>query len=1129
MADAIPDFAHGPLGRITYIRSTTPGRLGPLHSIRLPKCKPVIRILDTDAEQWVAPANTTLQSEPPARQTNAARVQTHERWLLHHHPEVAAGSGRPWRLPLARSLARYAHLDDATTTTTATGPLAALGVMLDASDAHANAGAPVLAAAGGVSGQDLRLIRMRPVNLGWEDVDDAAVEVAECDDDPDDETTWARDAVPIQKICVAAREAPYESVRWLLIQKPTSTTLLEPEYRAVPVEPGLTAGRPSRVVAKAMLSITTEDTAGRLHADVAFTAGLGRTPAQVAVVDECGYYHVWDAPRGRYHGRPTVERVQVLVGHITDGANSAAPLLSPHVPQPHGVLFVGRGDDGAGWDAGEGEGEASLDRSTTLMVWNSGMLALVDVPTGQPWKKMSGLLERTEKITDVQPSPTCRDHVFVLTSKRMIWLDVGGVGAAAPASRAPKVLVKTPHERDAAEEDDLRLAVCAEGGEGSGVVAMVYAIGSPLRATAYWFWRRTELKLPQFHRHTLGVVKGGGAVQTIVMRPCPPSRGRLEEGVRYYQLIVQTRDLGVRNMFCASVTPDPTSNSKSINDPPTIQPPSVLRAAAGTWSERSRQRQKWRRWMRAVEQAFVVPDDMGDLTRIARREGDETHEGEEMSLTLGGPLDSNATKILPPKMADFSLLGDTLRQSLVDTLAPSGGTVAVSSLFDGIQATIRRWQASGEQMPLLQLSNLVAGMDLLGVDIDMAGWHDGLARLQDMIGEGVTLVRTAPLLPDEDHGVGGWITLESVAAALAPVCLGTLPGDAPDDVREWRRRLLDRLVPAAALASYAVRLNAPRPTLFPPPSSASLGMLSSSQMTTVFPPSSQVSVKSSRSSKSASTSASAARASARSRSSAAISRLRSLAGNPLLAASSSLSSSASEPYELARAPQHPVLALWPDTPRVPVEEYVSTVAEASDRRFDGVRARREKRARASARQARRAEKYGGSSQAGGSSRAGTPYGGAGGWSDDGESASAWGGGHGSSLPLPRARRNTAVSITDPRSSLDRILSAGGGGGSLDLGRGGVSSSQVFSSATAATSILPSTERSELARPPLLPPAVVSSTQAQVLHSSQVPTLSQLPSQIGALSAMSQPVMGAHADVGRARKAKKVGGKIKGFK
>ena len=115
-------------------------------------------------------------------------------------------------------------------------PMIAIGQMTNVRDPSRVSGALVLAVATGESGELLRLARIDESKWQWEQNRDVGLQLSVIDpDDLEEEAIWASDGLPISQIKFATSLSRYDSVRWLMVQKQTSTTVLQPEYHKVPV------------------------------------------------------------------------------------------------------------------------------------------------------------------------------------------------------------------------------------------------------------------------------------------------------------------------------------------------------------------------------------------------------------------------------------------------------------------------------------------------------------------------------------------------------------------------------------------------------------------------------------------------------------------------------------------------------------------------------------------------------------------------------------------------------------------------------------------------------------------------------------------------------------------------------
>lgn len=624
----------------------------------------------TGSSAELYPASRTGPPEPTHAHVWAERnLQT--RWLLKAHAEAFMGNSELTGL-LRSEDERFRKLDD-DGGSSSTGPLLAVGEMLNLSNVRRPTVAPVLAAATGESGELLRLVRIEDTRWGWDDAGGTRLHLSVVDPvDHEDQVLWASDGLPISQIKFAAGPA----VRWLLVQKPTSTAILFPEYNKVPRYESRSYGDDSgqqpmlsRINPMPLLTLSHRNTGGNAHSDVAFNPPADDRMPQLAVVDECGYWTLWNVVAYSRADRKKLRLALSRCGHIFEGALPVIPGQSAWPAEKHGVLFAGtRGaadplfQDDFFHDLDDAHKTAQ--RSTHLVLWNSERFVVVDIESGDALPSMadfSTAKSRFGRILDVRLDPLDQNRVFVLTARFVVWVDVV-VPAQPEAPPKSSLITSCPHRME--HSDGLRMFVGPSTTDAEGAVPMVFvSSSSDHQVGVHWFNVDPRNRLAQWHSRLALVMQspeqgeGSGskpfAPRELAFYPCKfastaPASGAgfryRQAGVQFYQGMALGQDLSVRYCMCFAAT-----GPKMDVVPPTVR-------IGWTQKQQDRRRKKKRSQMLSfMGETVVVPDSMTDKvirslenrrpTTVDETRGDDVvDEGASNPVYLKIPLVFEAIK-----------------------------------------------------------------------------------------------------------------------------------------------------------------------------------------------------------------------------------------------------------------------------------------------------------------------------------------------------------------------------------------------------------------------------------------------------------------------------------------------------
>lgn len=722
MADArrFADLKYGHAGKLTYIprsdsipgepgylitsRLTSNGMSNVIHHIdgkaNLPSSAPYFQQIGTSAELY-APSKSKLPQLTHSHLPKERNLQ--KRWLLKSHPEALMGGFSGLTGLMTEDIQHYKKLDKMTSTQ----PLLTIGQITDRTVPSAPSGCSVLAVATGESGELLRLTRIEESQWAWDDDKGCTLCLSVIDPmDQEDELVWASGGLAFSQIKFATSVSSVGSIRWLLVQKETSTTILCPEYDKAPKHSSQSylssKDKLSRISANLAVTLNHRETGGNSHSDVAFNAPADDWKPQLCVVDKCGYWTLWNihaAIRSKTKMRMSLYRC----GHISEGALDEIPSVPQYPPERHGVLFVGGQREDGFWDnalAGFESPGGTAVRSPHILLWNSERFEIVDTETNTflpEVQEFSTAKLKYDRIIDIQLSPVNQNHVFILTTRYIVWVDVLHPPKGAGTTSKPAILLTCPHA--ATHRTGLRMTTNrSTEAEGANAMVSVYS-SNDSQISLHWFTLAPENGIAQWHSQMTFLSqgeKGKGepfATQELIIQPLKltgPSQSSgigsryLREGVQFYQGTMLGRDLSVRYCMCFA------------SENPGLQV--TLPVSRVSWSK-SKQNSHWRRKRRHILHgmagAVVVPDSMTDeaILSLPRKQQDKDAENLE-PVTKPTPRPPSGKTVFNVNALVGAIAG------LVRGTPSQSGTGLPIELFNAFQGAIQHGRDAG-RLPLV--------------------------------------------------------------------------------------------------------------------------------------------------------------------------------------------------------------------------------------------------------------------------------------------------------------------------------------------------------------------------------------------------------------------------------------------
>lgn len=656
---------------------------------------PNFKIVGSSAELY-PPAKLSL---PEASAALWKERQVQQRWLLKSHPEAFVGGSTACADFLKEDMDRFETSDAGDND----GPLLAVGEMTDLRDMSNIKALPLLAVATGKSGQQLRLARMDESQWQWGDHKDAVLNLSVIDSiHQEEETIWTGDGLPISKIKFATSYWQRGSVRWLLVQNKTSVTILQPEYHRIPLpDSGGSSSTPrqppSYITANPLITLHHHQTGGNAFSDVCFNPPLLGSPPQITVMDECGYWSVWSVLGTWQVAKKTLRLSLYKCGHIFEGILGEIPRVSSHQAQKHGMLHIGRNDRDEGPPVTTKRAEdikRTLGPSQHVLVWNSERISLVDLESDSVLPKVDVLVQsrtRPDWILDIQRSMANEDHVFVLTARQIIWVNLLPRSIEPETSVPPRILLTCSHVGFGNE--DSKMFVC-QVSENKSDGSMVF-IHSPStdQLAVYWFTFSSDTRLPQWHRHITALptrnkrvssntaqsirVQSANLMTVAADSEPGPGTNYAQTETKFYQVTILDEDLSVR--YCIFIS--------SIDAALEVTLP-TSRVGWSKSDDRRRWKQRRKHFLRHMGDTFVLPDDMtDDHLDLLLKEQEPRLVEEETS-------DGDGSTKPRPVVLKFGRISQTISSRLQTTIS-EGEHGLPAQLVDAVRGLIERGEVEG--------------------------------------------------------------------------------------------------------------------------------------------------------------------------------------------------------------------------------------------------------------------------------------------------------------------------------------------------------------------------------------------------------------------------------------------------
>ncbi|KAK3955484.1 RNA polymerase I-specific transcription initiation factor RRN6-like protein [Pseudoneurospora amorphoporcata] len=647
--------AGGIVGRLTYIPAQINQGTGQLRKDRargeIPQFQQV-----TPFNQWSAPTKTAFPDLGSFGPSQLAKSQNN--WLLKTLPEAFLGDVDTETLLIDEISNTYSSIHPPPPPTAS---LLATGEITDVRDPDRVKGHTVLATASGESGHILRLISLAREEWSWTDED---VKIRLHVPNHHLEGDWCQDSVPISLIKFVNYSKKYDQVRWLIVQKPTSTTVCEPELRKLPVQSSFSVEPSSstltQLVANPLFAITSDRSGGGSHSDVSFNPLSDDQVPQLAIIDQAGYWSVWDIV-GRRGARPKVMKpVLRMCGNINLGSIPRFPRRTADDQESHRIMWLSLKRDRSNDESRPGSRSRSstraklkqrLSRASLLLLGNSTTLCLFDTETGKSEDQPHLLsAKKGQRLLDLGPSHLDPSQAFLLTNTTISWLSVKEYGTRLRL----EPLVLSPHRRDV-QDQTLRLEV-SPGTFIDGALACFVSIRSIRNGevTVFWFISPSSGKPLRYHRESVRLKASSKAI-SVAMLPverrvgqaklaAPLARALAKSQTRFFQLVTLGHDLDLSCSLCM------WSDEPGVR----VRSPDECVARSGSAPEKTRLREQLRH-------AFALPDEFDDRSLVGDSRTPELGQGS--SGTLKREPDALSLVVYGQVLADRLVVPSTANEA----------------------------------------------------------------------------------------------------------------------------------------------------------------------------------------------------------------------------------------------------------------------------------------------------------------------------------------------------------------------------------------------------------------------------------------------------------------------------------
>lgn len=555
------------------------------------------------------------------------RVKSQKNWLLKTHPEAYLGN--PGLLALISGESRAATASQGSSTV---GSLLAVGEVLDLRSTKSSRvpAWPVVAMAAGEAGHVLHLFAIDPERWTW---NDSWLPVG-APQHTKFQGSWANDGSPISQIKFATKRKQYDTIRWFIIQKETSTTIFEPVLRAKPVAAvtsNLSGCTSEHIATNPIVTLTADAIGGESHCHFSINLGSDGESAQLAILHGSGNWSVWNILRDGHGRSRTTKAVLRRKGWWTSPWNVTDVFDKAHI-----IIWISRSGSSSEWERDSTPSEeadlpfrreaayvAGINTSHTrqdgLLICNSTQVRILDAEGKQnvPWLDFSRR-DHKDALLDAQAFPGSSSYVLLLTTDRVYLLDVSE--KEGQEGLPPRVMLSCRHFRRRRSER-LKMSTFKPPSL-SDTSSSLVLLHSPneFRVDVFWFTISQQDGTAHFHHQVVQLPdletmepEDSQGIESLAAVPLQLSalKGKNRSGaeedqpsfarsddVEFYQLFALSAAFGLSSSVIAVTR----GTSEKLSRP--------SKSATSKWGEARWARFLRQKLLREGEQAFVVPDEL---------------------------------------------------------------------------------------------------------------------------------------------------------------------------------------------------------------------------------------------------------------------------------------------------------------------------------------------------------------------------------------------------------------------------------------------------------------------------------------------------------------------------------------
>ncbi|KAI3341323.1 RNA polymerase I-specific transcription initiation factor RRN6-like protein [Ustulina deusta] len=609
------ESAIGLAGRLSHIPygADKAGDCGWRSSRNFTRNAPAFRALGV-CKTWISPEPDHVADSLPLAGTAWEQSRRQQRWLVKHHPEASLGN-HTLRDDIVEDSPFSSQQEHNSQTC-----FFSLGELTDTSF-RKNTGVPLVVTVTGSANNILRLARLDPEKWTWPRELNVAARLVEIASEKP--ALWIdEDVGPIRCVKCIVDLKRYDPTRWLAVQRDSGTTIFQPEYRKVSVNDSLERDA-SRIAANPIFYLSKEQTGGNTHSDVSFNPGTRSNPPQLAVIDERGFWSIWDVKHTKL--KPSGKPIPSLriCGHIDRGVLEQFPYRDRSGMRWHKVLWVGRSEDNLDLlgnldlDAGNEDSSSQvafppLQRSSSVLVCNSQQLRVLDLIAGVYLPDLEFRHDDSlDCILDVQIAHDPQ-YFYVLTTSKLFIARLyftPGVEWDKPG-KVWTILFSTPHYRSSFDRK-LKLAI-TQGVKPVQTTSFVFIYSStnPWIDLFYFEFSLTDLNGVRCQANVTGLGSlqntfFNSAIRTLCISPTPIivkapktvtniGHDLVEKRIKLYQIMALRSDMSLVSALCMS----------------SLSPAIQISVPSKNISRRSRAESQKDGDLRSLSSKFVVDDSL---------------------------------------------------------------------------------------------------------------------------------------------------------------------------------------------------------------------------------------------------------------------------------------------------------------------------------------------------------------------------------------------------------------------------------------------------------------------------------------------------------------------------------------